>query len=237
MRPGKGKGFEMMKLAPSILAADFTVLGEQISRLEKAGVEYLHIDVMDGMFVPSISFGMPVIASIRKNSKLVFDVHLMVEEPIRYVEAFKEAGADLITIHAEACKHLHRTVMRIKELGLKAGVSLNPATPANVLEYVLGELDMVLVMTVNPGFGGQSFIEATLPKIVALKEMIQKTGKEIDIQVDGGISVDNVGRVMSAGANVIVAGTCIFRGDIEENVAGFKRKFEEFKEGRHGEGK
>ncbi len=218
----------MIKLAPSILAADFTILGEQIGHLEKAGAEYLHIDVMDGMFVPSISFGMPVIASIRKTTNLFFDVHLMVEEPIRFLEAFKEAGADLITVHAEACKHLHRTVSRIKELGLKAGVSINPATPVSVLEYVLEELDMVLIMTVNPGFGGQSFIDATLPKIEVLKKMIQKTGKEIDIQVDGGISVQNVERVMNAGANVIVAGTSIFRGDIENNVAEFKQKFDEF---------
>jgi ribulose-phosphate 3-epimerase len=219
----------MIKLAPSILAADFTILGEQIGHLEKAGAEYLHIDVMDGMFVPSISFGMPVIASIRKTTNLFFDVHLMVEEPIRFLEAFKEAGADLITVHAEACKHLHRTVSRIKELGLKAGVSINPATPVSVLEYVLEELDMVLIMTVNPGFGGQSFIESTLPKIELLKNMVQKTGKEIDIQVDGGISVQNVDRVMSAGANVIVAGTSIFRGDIEKNVAEFKQKFDDFR--------
>jgi ribulose-phosphate 3-epimerase len=219
----------MIKLAPSILAADFTILGEQIGYLEKAGAEYLHIDVMDGMFVPSISFGMPVIASIRKTSNLVFDVHLMVEEPIRFLEAFQEAGADLITVHSEACKHLHRTVSRIKELGLKAGVSLNPATPVSVLEYVLEELDMVLIMTVNPGFGGQSFIEATLPKIEILKSMIQNTGKDIDIQVDGGISVQNVERVINAGANVIVAGTSIFRGDIMSNVAEFKQKFEDIK--------
>jgi ribulose-phosphate 3-epimerase len=153
----------------------------------------------------------------------------MVEEPIRFLEAFQEAGADLITVHAEACKHLHRTVSRIKELGLKAGVSLNPATPVSVLEYVLEELDMVLIMTVNPGFGGQSFIEATLPKIEILKSMIQNTGKDIDIQVDGGISVQNVERVINAGANVIVAGTSIFRGDIMSNVAEFKQKFEDIK--------
>ena len=216
----------MIKLAPSILSADFNILGEQIGLLEKAGVQYLHIDVMDGMFVPSISFGIPVIASIRKNSKLIFDTHLMVEEPIRYLEDFKLAGSDIITVHAEACKHLHKTVTQIKELGLKAGVSLNPATSLNVLEYVLEDLDMVLIMTVNPGFGGQVFIESTLDKIKILKKMIDNTGKSIDIQVDGGITIDNVNRVIDAGANIIVSGTSVFKGNIEENVAGFHKKFE-----------
>lgn len=218
----------MIKLAPSILSADFNILGEHISLLEQAGVEYLHIDVMDGEFVPSISFGMPVIASIRKNSKLVFDVHLMIEEPIRYLEAFKDAGADIITVHAEACTHLHRTVSRIKELGLKAGVSLNPATPLNALEYVLKDLDMVLIMTVNPGFGGQSLLPVTLQKVKDLKKMIQNAEAMIDIEVDGGITIGNVEEALNAGANVIVSGTSVFKGNIKDNVEGFKKKFEKY---------
>ena len=218
----------MIKLAPSILSADFNVLGEQIALLENSGVPYLHIDVMDGMFVPSISFGTPVIASIRKNSKLIFDVHLMVEEPIRYIEAFKDAGADIITVHAEACKHLHSTVSAIRGFGLRAGVSLNPATPIHTLQYVLEDLDSVLVMTVNPGFGGQTFIEATLPKIRDLKKMILKTGKNIDIEVDGGITTCNVDRVLDAGANIIVSGTSVFKGDIASNAEEFYKKFAKY---------
>lgn len=218
----------MIKLAPSILAADFNKLGEQITLLEQAGVEYLHLDVMDGNFVPSISFGMPVIASIRKNSKLIFDVHLMIEEPIRYLEAFKEAGADIITVHAEACTHLHRTVTKIKELGLKAGVSLNPATPLNELEYILKDLDMVLIMTVNPGFGGQKLIPGTFTKVAEVKKMAKKAGIAIDIEVDGGITLDNVELALEAGANIIVSGTSVFSGDIKENVAGFQRKFSQY---------
>ncbi len=215
----------MIKLAPSILAADFNILGEQIGLLEQGGAEYLHIDVMDGMFVPSISFGMPVIASIRKNSKLIFDVHLMVQEPMRYLEDFKNAGADIITVHAEACTHLHRTLSKIKELGLKASVSLNPETPIDTLNYILDEVDMVLIMTVNPGYGGQTFITNTLQKIKDLKNMALASGASFDIEVDGGITTSNVTEVLEAGANVIVAGTSIFKGNIQDNISEFKKEF------------
>lgn len=215
----------MIQLAPSILAADFTKLGEQIGLLEDTGIEYLHIDVMDGKYVPSISFGIPVIASIRKSSKLIFDVHLMIEEPFRYLEEFQKAGADIITVHAEACTHLHRTISKIKELGLKAGVAINPATSLDVLEYVLADLDMVLIMTVNPGFGGQTLIPNTLKKITDLKEMIRKAGVSVDIEVDGGITVANVEEVLEAGANVIVSGTSVFKGNIKENTSEFQKKF------------
>jgi ribulose-phosphate 3-epimerase len=218
---------EGMILAPSILAADFNKLGEQIELLEQAGVKYLHIDVMDGKFVPSISFGMPVIASIRRNTKLVFDVHLMIEEPIRYLEAFKEAGADIITVHAEACAHLHRTIARIRELGMKAGISLNPASTLQGLEYILQDLDMVLIMTVNPGFGGQTMIPGVVRKITELKKMAEDKGITLDIEVDGGITLENVTTVLEAGANVIVSGTSIFRGDIKANVAGFQKIFDD----------
>ena len=208
-------------LSPSILAADFSNLGEQIRLLDEAGAQYVHIDVMDGMFVPSISYGMPVMKSIRGCTDRIFDVHLMIEEPDRYINDFAEAGADLITVHAEACKHLDRTISAIKEKGLLAGVALNPATPLSEIEWVLPKVDMVLLMSVNPGFGGQTYISYVTDKIRELKKLIDKKGLKTDIEVDGGINHENVTEVLDAGANIIVAGSAVFRGDIEENVERF----------------
>lgn len=208
-------------LSPSILSADFSRLGEQIKELDEAGAQYVHIDVMDGMFVPSISFGMPIIKSIRPCSDRIFDVHLMIEEPGRYIGDFADAGADLITVHAESCKHLDRTIEAIKEKGLLAGVALNPATPLSAIEYVLPKVDMVLIMTVNPGFGGQKLIPYTVQKVRDLKKMIDTKGLKIDIEVDGGINLENVAEVMDAGANIIVAGSAVFSGDVTENTQSF----------------
>ncbi|MDD3253737.1 MAG: ribulose-phosphate 3-epimerase [Lachnospiraceae bacterium] len=217
----------MYKLAPSILAADFKKLGQEIETISRAGAEYIHIDVMDGMYVPSISFGMPVIQSVRSCTDKVFDVHMMVEEPGRYAEAMKDAGADLLCVHQEACCHLDRTIQQIKGLGMMAGVALNPATPVETLEYVLDQVDMVLLMSVNPGFGGQKFLPYVLDKIRRLRAMLDARGLATDIQVDGGIGLGNVKDVMESGANVIVAGSAVFGGDAAANVQAFHHIFEE----------
>ena len=205
-------------LSPSLLAADFSRLAEDIRNVEEAGAQYLHLDVMDGAFVPSISFGMPVIQSLRKNSNMTFDVHLMIEDPDRYLDEFAAIGADILTVHAEACTHLDRTIQKIHQLGKKAGVALNPATPLSVIEWVLPEVDMVLLMSVNPGFGGQKYIPYVTDKIRALRAMVDGRGLETDIEVDGGVSLANVSSVLEAGANVMVAGSAVFRGDAAENV-------------------
>ncbi len=208
-------------LSPSILSADFSKLGEQVRCLDEAGAQYVHIDVMDGMFVPSISIGLPVIKTLRPCTERIFDVHLMIEEPVRYIDQFAEAGADIITVHAEACRHLDRTVEAIKEKGLLAGVALNPATSLESIRYILPKVDMVLIMTVNPGFGGQKLIPYTVGKVGDVRKMLEETNSKADIEVDGGVNLENVGELLDAGANVIVAGSAVFSGDIAQNVARF----------------
>ena len=203
----------MGKVAPSILSADFARLGEEIRAVEDAGADYIHIDVMDGHFVPNITIGPLVVKAAKKVTKLPVDVHLMISDPDRYIDDFRKAGADIITVHSEAVHHLHRSIQNIRNAGCKTGVSLNPATPEDVLEYVLDDLDMVLVMSVNPGFGGQAFIKEVLPKIRNIREMITRKGLETMIEVDGGINPETIGEASLAGADIFVAGSAIFDTD------------------------
>jgi len=218
----------MKKIAPSILSADFTRLGEEVRAVESAGADYIHVDVMDGHFVPNITIGPFVVEAVRKVTGLPLDVHLMIDNPDLYVPEFARAGADIIVVHAEATNHLHRTVQLIKSFGKKAGVSLNPATPLNHLDYLLEDLDLVLLMTVNPGFGGQSFIDACLPKIHALRGMLDKRGLETELAVDGGVKTDNIARISSAGADVFVAGSAVFgSADYGATIAELKRQAKE----------
>ncbi|MDP4180196.1 MAG: ribulose-phosphate 3-epimerase [Bacillota bacterium] len=214
----------MIKIAPSILSADFSKLGEEIVKAEKSGADIIHIDVMDGRFVPNITIGPHVIKAIRKYTKIPFDVHLMIEEPDRYIENFADAGADIISVHAEACTHLHKTIQNIKQRGIKAAAVLNPATPISSIQWLLGDLDMVLLMTVNPGFGGQKYIDAVTYKIKELKKLVSNYSHKINIEVDGGIGLDNIYKVTEAGADIMVVGSTIYNAP---DMAGIIYKLKE----------
>ncbi len=213
-------------LAPSILSADFGILKEQLQLIDEAGAQYVHFDVMDGLFVPSISFGLPVLKTIRQYTDRLFDVHLMIMDPERYVKDFAEAGADIITVHAEACKHLDATIDLIKSCGVMAGVAINPATPINDIIHVLDKVDMVLIMTVNPGFGGQSMIPYTVDKVRELSVLARQKKLKLDIEVDGGVNMDTIDDVLEAGANIIVAGSAVFKGDVKANAMALLEKME-----------
>jgi ribulose-phosphate 3-epimerase len=221
----------MIKLAPSILSADFSQLKDAVQILDKGGAHLVHIDVMDGHFVPNITLGPPVIKSLRKHTKLPFDVHLMISNPDQYLESFHEAGADILTVHAEACTHLHRTVQQIKKLGMKAGVALNPATDLSVLKYILPDIDMVLIMTVNPGFGGQTFIPKCLDKIRELSKYIQENQLPVEIEIDGGANLDNAEEIIKAGTNILVAGSAVYdTPNPVETIQEFIKVFSKFGE-------
>ena len=215
----------MIKLAPSILSADFARLGEQIDEVARAGADYIHVDVMDGHFVPNITIGAPVVASIRRVTTLPLDVHLMIEHPERYISQFAQAGADIVTVHVEASPHLHATIRLIRELGARAGVSLNPPTPLGVVEEFLSHVDLVLVMSVNPGFGGQSFIPEILPRIADIRRLLDDRGLRAELEVDGGINVDNAPDIVKAGADILVAGNSIFKA--QEGISGAMQRLRE----------